>query len=152
MRKGKEAVMGWEQVGVMVGVLSPLVGVPLGMIAMYLRAIREQQAATTSEIARRIHTIEASLDHLVRRTAEYDREFATKEEWLRESMLARQRLERLTELVTRIEAELDGERGLAAEIGRATTAMVTLARQLAGSAEVATVEGIDAAGPPGSDQ
>ncbi len=125
--------MGWEQVGVMVGVLSPLVGVPLGMIALYLRAIREQQSITTSEIARRIHTIEASLDHLVRRTAEYDREFATKEEWLRESMLARQRLERLTELVTRIEAELDGERGLAAEIGRATTSMIALVRQLAGS-------------------
>jgi len=97
--------MGWEQVGVLVGVLSPLVGVPLGMIALYLRAIREHQATTTSEISRRIHIIEASLDSLVRRMGECDREFTTKEEWLRESMLARQRLERLTELVTRIHAE-----------------------------------------------
>lgn len=144
-RRG-ESAMGWEQVGVVVGVISPLVGMPLGIIALYLRAIREQQAVTTSEIARRIHTIEGSLEHLVRRTAEFDREFATKEEWLRESMLARQRLERLTELVTRIEAELDGERGLAAEIGRATTAMVELVRRLAGAADAASVEGN---GPPG---
>ena len=132
--------MEWQQVGVMVGVLAPLVGVPLGMITLYLRAIREQQAVTTSEISRRIHIIEASLEHLVRRTTEFDREFATKEEWLRESMLARQRLERLTELVTRIEAELDGERGLAAEVGRATAAMVELVRRLAGATETAPVE------------
>jgi len=125
--------MGWEQVGVLVGVLSPLVGVPLGMIALYLRAIREHQATTTSEISRRIHIIEASLDSLVRRMGECDREFTTKEEWLRESMLARQRLERLTELVTRIQAELDGDRGWATEIGRATAAMLELARRLAGA-------------------
>jgi hypothetical protein len=125
--------MGWEQVGVLVGVLSPLVGVPLGMISLYLRAIREQQATTTSEISRRIHIIEASLDSLVRRMGECDREFTTKEEWLRESMLARQRLERLTELVTRIQAELDGDRGLATEIGRATAAMVELVRRLTGA-------------------
>jgi hypothetical protein len=50
--------MAWDQVGVMVGVLASLVGVPLGMITLYLRAIREQQTATTAEISRRIHIIE----------------------------------------------------------------------------------------------
>jgi hypothetical protein len=116
----------------MVGVLSPLVGVPLVMITLYLRAIREHQTSTTSEITRRIHVIEASLQHLLQRTGELDREYATKEEWVRESMFTRQRLERLTELVTRIEAEMDNGRGVAAEIGRATAAMVELARQMSG--------------------
>jgi hypothetical protein len=114
----------------MVGVLSPLVGVPLVMITLYLRAIREHQTSTTSEITSRIHTIEASLRHLLQRTGELDREYATKEEWVRESMLTRQRLERLTELVTRIETELDNGHGLVAEVGRATGAMVELVKAM----------------------
>ena len=44
-------------------------------------------------------------------------------------MLARQRLEHLTELVTRIEAELENGQGLASQIGRAATAMLELARR-----------------------
>jgi hypothetical protein len=124
--------MAWDQVGALVGVLSPLVGAPLVMIALYLRGMREHQTSTLTEITRRIDTIEASMRHLLRRTAEFDREYATKEEWVRESMLARQRLEHLTELVTRIQAELENGQGLAAEIGRATAAMVELVRHLSG--------------------
>ena len=60
---------------------------------------------------------------LLRCTADFEREYATKEEWVRESMLARQRLEKLTEMVTRIETELENGQGLAAEIGRAGSAL-----------------------------
>ena len=122
--------MSWDQIGVLVGVFSPLVGVPLVVITLYLRAIRDHQMSTMIEITRRIDTIESSIQHLLQRTGELDREYATKEEWVREAMLARQRLERLTELVTRIEAELDGGRRVAAEIGQATTAMVELVKRL----------------------
>jgi hypothetical protein len=123
----------WEQLGLLVGVLSPLVGVPLGVITLYLRAIREHQTTTTNEMARRTETMERSVNDLLRATADFEREYATKEEWVRESMLARQRLEHLTEITTRIEAELDSGKGLAAELGRATTAMVEIARELAGA-------------------
>ncbi len=41
----------WEQVGVAIGVLSPLVGVPLGVITLYLRAIREHQTTATADVA-----------------------------------------------------------------------------------------------------
>jgi hypothetical protein len=121
----------WEQTGLLIGILSPLVGVPLGVITLYLRAIREHQTTSIGEVVRRIETLEHSIGDLLRATAEFDREYATKEEWVRESMLARQRLERLTEMTTRIETELENGKGLAAELSRATAAMVELVRHLA---------------------
>lgn len=122
--------MNWEQAALAIGVMSPLVGVPLGVITLYLRAIREHQATTMAEMGRRIETMERSIQDLLRATADFDREYTTKEEWVRESMLARQKLERLADMATRIEAELDTGNGLAAELGRATTAMMEMVRQL----------------------
>ena len=123
--------MSWEQIGVIVGALSPLVGAPLVMIALYLRAIREHQTSAMAGVSHRIEVIELSIRDLLRSTADLDREFATKEEWVRESMLARQNLERLTEMVTRIQTELENGQGLAAELGRMTSAIVELVGQLA---------------------
>jgi len=119
--------MAWEQTAVLVGVLSPLVGTPLAMITLYLRAIRDQQANGMGELARRIQTMESSIHELVRSTADFEREYTTKEEWVRESMYARQRLERLTELATRIQVELENGNGVAAEIGRMAAAMTDVA-------------------------
>jgi len=109
-----------------VGVFSPLVGVPLTVITLYLRAIREHQTTTLAEVTHRIEMMESSVRDLLRSTAEFEREYTTKEERVRESMLARQRLKRLTELVARIRAALENGHGVAAEMGRATTAMVEL--------------------------
>jgi len=123
-------MMDWGQLGLLVGVLAPLVGVPLMMITLYLRAIRDHQASTMSELTRRIDTMEGSMRDLLRSTVDFEREYTTKEEWVRESMLARQRLEKLTEMMTRIETELENGQGLAAEIGRATAAMMELVKRL----------------------
>lgn len=120
--------MPWDLLAVLVAVLSPLVGVPLMVIMMYLKAIRDHQTVTMAELTQRIDAMETSIRALHQATAAFDREYATKEEWVRESMLARQRLERLTEMVTRIEAELETGQGLAAELGRAATAMVEMVR------------------------
>ena len=124
--------MSWEQAGLVVGVLSPLVGAPLIVITLYLRAIREQQTATLAEINHRIQTIETALHDLLKSTADFEREYATKEEWVRESMVARQRLEKLTEMVTRIQTELENGNGVAAQIGRMATAMTEMAERLTG--------------------
>lgn len=122
--------MNWEQAGVLVGILSPLVGVPLLMITLYLRAIREHQTNAKAEITQRIQTMEAAIRDLLKSTADFEREYTTKEEWVRESMFARQRLEKLTELVTRIEAELENGHGVAAEMGRIATAITEMVRRL----------------------
>jgi hypothetical protein len=118
----------WGQAGILVGVLSPLAGVPLVMITLYLRAIREHQTNGISQLTQRLHTMEITLRDLLKRMAEFDREYATKEEWVRESMLARQRLEHLTEVVTRIEAELETNQGLAAETQRAAVSLADAVR------------------------
>src|SRR3990172_12552351 len=110
--------MSIEQLGLIVGVLSPLVGAPLVMITLYLRAIREQQTSTMGGVSRRIEMVELSIRDLSRVTGDFEREYATKEEWVRESMLARQRLERLTEMITRVQTELENGHGVAAEMGR----------------------------------
>ena len=132
--------MNWEQMGLLIGVLSPLVGVPLGVITLYLRAIREHQTNSMSEVVRRIEMLEQAISDHLRATADFDREYTTKEEWVRESMLARQRLERLTEMTTRIEAELDTGTSLAAELGRATAAMVEMVRHLAPHHQQPTID------------
>ncbi|MBP7935865.1 MAG: hypothetical protein KA354_14565 [Phycisphaerae bacterium] len=127
--------MAWEQTAVLVSILSPLVGTPLAMIMLYLRAIRDQQASGISMLTRRIQTMESAIHELVRSTADFEREYTTKEEWVRESMYARQRLERLTELVTRIQVELENGHGVAVQIGRMAAAMTDVAaacRQMAG--------------------
>ena len=41
----------------LLGVMAPLVGIPLMVIMMYLKAIREHQATTMAEITRRIDTM-----------------------------------------------------------------------------------------------
>lgn len=91
--------------GVLVGVFSPLVGVPMTLVVLFLRGIRETQLAALNEISRRIDRMEARLEELARFVSDVEREYATKEEWLRESMLARQRLDRLGEAMARAEAE-----------------------------------------------
>jgi DNA-binding transcriptional regulator YbjK len=123
--------MSWEMISAFVGVLSPLVGVPLVAITFYLRAIREHQTTAMAEVTHRMDAMEASIRSLSGATAEFEREYATKEEWVRESMLARQRLERLTEMVARIQAELETGQGLAAEMSRATAALVEMVREFA---------------------
>ena len=110
--------MNWEQLGLLVGVLSPLVGMPLGVITLYLRAIREHQTIGMAEMTRRIETMERAITDLLRSTAAFEREYTTKEEWVRESMLTRERLERLTESATRIETELESGKSLAVELVR----------------------------------
>lgn len=126
--------MDWGSMAVLVGVLSPLVGVPLTAITLYLRAIREHQTAGAAEVMHRIENVERSIRDLSRSMTDIERDYATKEEWLRESMHARQQLERLTEVMVKVQTELEDSRGLAAELARATGAIVEMAGKLGGGA------------------
>ncbi len=123
--------MHWEQAALLVGLLSPLVGVPLLVITFYLRAIREHQTTTAAEINHRIRTIESAIHDLLKATSDFERTYATKEEWVRESMVARQRLERITEMMARFQAEMENGHGVAAELGRTAHATCQVAQRLA---------------------
>jgi len=127
--------IGWDAVSLIAGVLGPLVGVPLTVITLYLRAIREHQTSKHAEMLRRIESVETSIRELSSAMTDFERDYTTKEEWLRESMHARQHLERLMEMLARVEAQLENSSGLAGQIARATQAIVVLAERLAQASE-----------------
>ena len=126
--------MNWEMTGTLVAVLGTMVGVPLSVMTLYLRAIRDTQINRDRENASRLKGVEGHIRNVERQVEVVERDYTTKEEWLRESMLARKQLERLTEMMARMQVRLEDSAGLAAQLGRATNAMVELARGLVQSA------------------
>jgi hypothetical protein len=125
------ASVDWGTFGLVVGAIGSLTGVPLTMVALYLRGLREQQVQRNGETSRRVEAVEDDLRAVRQSLGRFERDYTRKEEWLRESMHARQQLERLTELTARIESQLENSNGLAGQLGRAIAAMVELSRQLA---------------------
>ncbi len=109
--------MGWEGPAAVVAVMAPLVGVPMGLAGLYLRGVREQQVAAVRELGRRLEGVEAALRELTRWTGEFERQYATKEEWVRESMHARRRIDRLAEGLSRVCGELEAVRERAGGCG-----------------------------------
>ena len=98
----------WELGGTFLTVLTPLVAVPLTVITFYLRSIREHQTSWHAQCLRRLESAEASTTELRRTVSEFERDYATKEEWLRECMYARRKLEQLGETVVRMETTVTG--------------------------------------------
>ena len=131
---------------VLVAIVAPLIGVPLTVVTFYLRAIREHQATRYGDTLQRIEAVEASIRDLTRNITEFERDYTTKEEWLRESLHARRQLEHLTEMTARVQAEIENAHIVATQFARATDALVTLSRQLAGNAPYGEVptEAVDA--------
>ena len=84
-------------------VLTPLVVVPLTVITFYLRSLREHQITRHAELVRRVESIEAACSDFRRLVSDFERDYTTKEEWLRECMHARSKLEQLAEASVRIE-------------------------------------------------
>lgn len=128
--------LSWEMIGALVGALSALAAAPLTIIAFYVRAIRDDQRHTAGAFERQIGRLEADLRGAERVVEDIQRAYTTKEEWLRETMLARQQLERLGELLARLQADTENLRGLATQFGRATHAIIELADHLAGRLSV----------------
>ena len=87
-------------------VLTPLVAVPLTVITFYLRSLREHQVTWHAELVRRIEAAEAGLAQTRGTLAQFERDYTSKEEWLRECMHARRVLEQVTAATVRLETTL----------------------------------------------
>jgi hypothetical protein len=120
----------WSTAGVIIGTLTPLVGVPMTMIILYLKAIRQAQESHQVIGSRRMAVIEADVRRVDERLDDVERSYTTKEEWLRESLHARHQLERLMEMTTEVRTQLDNSHGVGAQLASATRAMVELTRAL----------------------
>jgi len=96
-----------ETFGVLLSVLTPLVAVPLTVITFYLRSLREHQLTRHHELSARVDECGHTLDALRDRVGDFERDYATKEEWLRECLHARSVLDRLSAATVRLEAVVD---------------------------------------------
>ena len=97
----------FQSVSVLLTILTPLVAVPLTVITFYLRSLREHQLSRYAELARRIEQVEGGRADMQGQIKNFERDYATKEEWLRECMGARRTLEQLTQTTVRIETLLE---------------------------------------------
>ncbi len=131
----------WEQFAQLLGIVLPLVVVPLTVMIFYLRAVREHQMVKHREIGRMMESCRQEMSELRRTLSLIERDFATKEEWLRESMLARQTMERLTENLARAQAEIEHSRDGRPRCDRAIEAMTALASRLAINASSSPASG-----------
>jgi hypothetical protein len=86
---------------------APIVAVPIGAMTFYLRSLRDQQSAAREESNRRIELTDAALQALHVQLANAESRAASKEDWLRESMLARSAIARLTESNAALRAAVD---------------------------------------------
>ena len=91
----------------MVLAIGGMVGLPLTIMVHYLRAIRDDQVRLRHE-----HTA------LEQRVSGMERDFTTKEEWVRETSLLRRQLEKVTELLITLQSRIDTEAGLTAQLSR----------------------------------
>ncbi len=89
----------WETGQMIVAALAPLVAVPLGVITFYLRSLYENQMNRHAELVRRFELVERISSDLTKTVSSFALDYTTKEEWLRECMYARGRIERLAELL-----------------------------------------------------
>ncbi|MCP4248728.1 MAG: hypothetical protein GY778_16915 [bacterium] len=116
-------IAAWNDMGSLLVVVAPLVGVPLTVITFYLRALREYQSGKLTELDQRVDRLDTLADALNRRIGEVERDYTTKEEWIRESMWVRSERQWLTETVARLEVESQASAaGPARRIDRAARA------------------------------
>jgi|GEM_PF-2313747 len=97
----------WDASRTVLAVVTPLVAIPLTVITFYLRSLREHQLSWQVELVRRFEAIEASTAKLRETVVHFERDYTTKEEWLRECMLARQTLEHLSKTAVRLETSME---------------------------------------------
>jgi len=95
-----------ESTGMFLTIVTPLVAVPLTIITFYLRSLREHQVSWHADLVRRVESVEAAMVDLRKTLTEFERSYTTKEEWLRECMMARRTLEQLRETTVRIETTM----------------------------------------------
>ena len=109
-----------------VGLIFAAAGGPTGVLILFIRQVVRGQTEIKRDLTARLEQAERAL-------ATLPRDYATKEEWLREVMLSREQLGRLLESTARIEAELATTRGVAADLSPAVKAMTEAAERIAGA-------------------
>lgn len=94
----------WSTETLIAGLITPLIAIHMGVMTFYIRSLRDQHQSSFDDVTRRLENVAKNVERLSRRIADHERHFTAKEDWLRESMLARQNIEKLTRSITHIQA------------------------------------------------
>ncbi len=89
----------------LVAILASIVAIPLGVITFYLRALRDHLLAASRDSTQRIEQVDKSVRRVESRINDIERDYTVKEDWLRESMLARRNIQQLIEACARLDAQ-----------------------------------------------
>jgi hypothetical protein len=97
--------MHWPSVTSLVAVLAPLVAAPMGLVVLYLKAVHDGLTQRSHELSRQLERCSERLMRLGDELSAVQRNYTTKEEWLRESLLTRQTLEQIRQTLVRLQRE-----------------------------------------------
>lgn len=96
----------WTHIAAFLAIAAPVAGVPLTLITLYLRALRDQYTGRVAELASQVERLAAQSHALSHRLTEVERSSTTREEWIRENMLGRKERRLLTNAVIRIQCHI----------------------------------------------
>lgn len=122
--------MNWNLAGTLIAAMATMLGIPLTAMVLYLKSIRSDQRVIHGSLARRVDDLEDEYRRIRDAVDRIEVAYTPREEWLRETMLARRQLERLTEMMARLQAEGESSRALATQFHRATNAIIELTERL----------------------
>jgi septation ring formation regulator EzrA len=93
-----------EMIATLVAILGTMTAAPVTLVVIFLKSMHEAQAARHHELSRQIERTGERVGRLTEEVAAVQRNYATKEEWLRESLLVREALQSTRESLARLEA------------------------------------------------
>ncbi len=95
-----------NSIATLLTILAPVIVIPMTVLTFYLRSLRDIHTLHYDGCMRRMESLEASVVELRHQVAVWQRDFTCKEEWLRECMYARKRIEHWSEVTSRLEANM----------------------------------------------
>lgn len=108
--------MSWDQMAVLIGVVVAVVGGPLSAMVFYLKGIRDSQTQLRNDIEANIDEIKKDQAALERRIGYVERDFTTREEFVREIGLARRQQEKMTDIMIAVQGKLETQSNLTAQL------------------------------------
>ena len=95
-----------NSIATLLSILAPVIVIPMAVLTFYLRSMRDIHTLHYKACMRRMESLEASTMELRRQVTAWQRDFTSKEEWLRECMHARKRIEHWSEVTSRLDANM----------------------------------------------
>lgn len=124
----------WQMAAGIVAVVTSVVGLPLGVLVFFIRHTRRQESEHLAQAHRRLDQLDVAVRRLWAQSADLRRDGVTKEEWVRESMWCRGKVETIQAVLVRLESHDDQVPLLAAATARLERGLDRVYRSRSGGA------------------